>query len=114
MTRQLTGILVLCIITGCATCQTDHVAFLGIPETESGANGPVGVINGQPCQIKNVSAIRETTYQEYQTTKQAGRVFAEETHGGTVYYATKEQRDVRFDNASAWVEVIERFKARKP
>ena len=111
---QLTGILALCLVSGCATRRTDSVTFLGIPETESSDRGPVGLINGQPCQIKNVSAVSETTYRDYQRAKQAGRVFAEETHGATVYYAIKENRDVRFDNASAWVEIIERFKAKKP
>ena len=113
-TIQLMGLLALCAMVGCATQKVVSFSFLGIPETESSDQVPVGLINGKPCQIKNVSAVSETTYQEYQKAKQAGRVFAEETHGGTVYYATKEQRDVRFDNASAWVEVIERFKARKP
>jgi len=106
--------LALGLSAGCAVHRTDSVVFLGIPETESSDQGPVGLINGQPCQIKNVSAVSETTYQEYQTAKQAGRVFAEEMHGSTVYYAIKEHRDVRFDNASAWVEVIERFKAKVP
>jgi hypothetical protein len=111
---QVAGILTLCVVAGCATHRADSFTFLGIPETESSDQGPVGLINGKPCQIRNVTAVSETTYQEYQTAKQAGRVFAEETHDGCVYYAIKEQRDVRFDNASAWVEVIERFKAKKP
>jgi hypothetical protein len=67
-----------------------------------------------PCQIEDVTPVSETTYQEYELPKQAGRIFAEEAHGDYVYYAVKAQRDVRFDNASAWVEVLERFKARKP
>jgi hypothetical protein len=111
---QLTCMLAFGLVVGCTTHRTGSVAFLGIPETESSDRGPVGLINGQPCQIKNVSAVSETTYPEYQTAKRAGRVFAEETHGAAVYYAIKENRDVRFDNASAWVEVIERFKAKKP
>ena len=111
---QLIGVLVLCVSTGCAAHHSQPFAFLGIPETESSDQGPVGLVNGQPCQIKNVSAVSETTYQEYLAAKQAGRVFVEETHGGYVYYAIKSQKDVRFDNASAWVEVIERFKAKKP
>ncbi len=110
----LTGILAIWLVAGCTTHRPDPVPFLGIPEAESSDQGPVGLINGQPCQIKNVTAVSETTYREYQTAKQAGRVFAEETHGNIVYYAVKEYRDVRFDNASAWVEVIERFKAKKP
>ena len=111
---QVTGILAFCLAAGCATPQAESVTFLGIPETESSGQGPVGLINGKLCQIHNMSAVRETTYQEYQTAKQAGRVYAEETHGTTVYFAIKESRDVPFDNATAWVEVIERFRAEKP
>lgn len=117
MTRelaQIVSVLALCLIAGCATHQTDAVVFLGIPESELSDRGPVGLINGQPCQIKNVSAVSETTYQEYERAKLVGKLFAEEMHGSTVYFAIKENRDVRFDNASAWVEVIERFKANKP
>jgi hypothetical protein len=111
---QIVSILAICLVAGCATHRLDSVAFLGIPEAESSGRGPVGLSNGQPCQIKNVSAVSETTYQEYLKAKAAGKVFAEETHGDTVYFAIKENRDVRFDNASAWVEMIERFKAKKP
>ena len=117
MTRQraqIVSMLALCLIAGCATHRTDVVVFLGIPESESSDRGPVGLINGQPCQIKNVSAVSETTYQEYERAKLAGKVLAEETHGSSVYFAIKENRDVRFDNASAWVEVIERFKTKGP
>ena len=99
---------------GCTSHRTESFAFLGVPETESSDKGPVGLIKGELCQIENVSPVSESTYLEYQTTKQDGRVFAEEMHGDWVYYAIKNHRDVRFDNASAWVEVIERFKARKP
>ena len=112
--RHLAGILALCAVTGCATPRPDSFAFLGIPETEAGDKGPVGLVNGAPCRIRTVSAVSETTYQEYQAARQAGRVFAAETHGGHVYYAVKNQRDVHFDNASARVEVIDRFKTKKP
>ena len=108
------GMLLVVFTAGCMTEQGDTVTFLGISDNQSSDKGPVGLINGQPCQIKNVSAVRETAFQEYLAAKQSGRVFAEEMHGDTVYYAVKENKDVRFDNASAWVEVIERYKARKP
>ncbi len=111
---QIVSMLALCLVAGCVTRRTDSVVFLGIPEGESSDRGPVGLINGQACQIKNVSVVSETTYQEYQMAKLAGKVFAEEMHGTTLYFAIKESRDVRFDNASAWVEVIERFKVRLP
>lgn len=111
---QLAGVVLIGLVVGCVTQHGGTVTFLGIPENQSSDKGPVGLINGQPCQIKNVSAVRETTYQEYQVAKQSGQVFAEEVHGATIYFATKENRDVRFDNASAWVEVIERFKTKKP
>ncbi len=101
-------------LAGCTTPQPSSVSFLGVPESESSDQGPVGLINGKVCQIKNVTAVSETTYQHYLSTKQAGRIFAEEAHGNYVYFAVKEQRDVRFDNASAWVEVLERYKAKKP
>ena len=95
----------------------DHgrtVTFLGIPENESSGEGPVGSINGQTCQFDNVSAVSETTYQEYLSAKQAGRVFVEETHGDTVYYAIKEDRDVPFESGGAWFVEIVRLKAKRP
>ena len=86
---QLACMLAIGLVAGCATHPASSVVFLGIPETESSDRGPVGLIHGQPCQIRNVSTVSETTYREYQTAKQAGRVFAEEMHGHTVYYAIK-------------------------
>lgn len=102
------------ILAGCATPKTGSFAFLGIPESESSDRGPVGLINGKPCQVRDVTPVSETTYQQYEVSRRAGRIFAEVTRGDYIYYAIKVQRDVRFDNASAWVEVVERFKARKP
>ncbi len=110
----IVGVLAIVSLTSCTSPQNSSFVFLGIPESESSDRGPVGLINGKPCQVKNVTAVSETTYQQYELSKQAGRIFAEEAHGDYVYYAVKQQRDVRFDNASAWVEVIERFKAKKP
>jgi hypothetical protein len=74
----------------------------------------VGLINQKPYQVRNVTTVTETSYEQYERIRQAGRIFAEQAHGDYVYYAVKQQRDVHFENASAWVEVIERFKARKP
>ncbi len=110
----IVGVLAVGSLAGCSSPQSSSFAFLGIPESESSDRGPVGLINGKPCQVKNVTAVSETTYEEYELSKQAGRIYAEEAHGDYVFYAVKEHRDTRFDNASAWVEVLERFKARKP
>jgi hypothetical protein len=117
MTHRLpyaVGILAVDILMGCVAPGKSSYAFIGIPESESSDRGPVGMINGKPCQIKNVTAVSDMTYQQYESSKQQGRIFVEEAHGDYIYYAIKEQRDVRFDNAAAWVEVIERFRTRKP
>ncbi len=108
------GSVVVWVLAGCAARKPSSVVFLGIPESETSGRGPVGLVNGQLCRINDVSAVSETTYEQYQSAKQAGRIFAEEARGDYVYYAVKEWRDARFDNASAWVAVVERFKARKP
>ncbi len=130
------GLITVLILAGCTTHKSRTITFLGLPETETSGRGPVGLINGQSCRIHDVTAVSETTYEQYQSAKRAGRIFAEEAHGDYVYYAIKEQRDARFDNAlawdevlavrseliaaprfdnaSAWVEVLGRFKARKP
>ncbi len=113
MTRFLI-ILAVCAFTGCvANHGSEPVVFLGIPESQQSDQGPVGLINGQPSQIKNVTAVSEVPYEQYKRAQLAGRVFVEETHGDYVYFAIQEQRDIQFDNASAWIDVIERFKAKK-
>jgi hypothetical protein len=108
------GLITVLILAGCTTDKSRPITFFGLPETETSGRGPVGLINGQSYRINDVTAVSETTYDQYQLAKRAGRIFTEETHGDCVYYAIKERRDARFDNASAWVEVTERFKARKP
>jgi hypothetical protein len=72
------------------------------------------LINGQPCQVKTVTAVSQVPFEEYAHAKREGRIFAEETQGDYVYWAIKQQRDVRFDNASALIDVIERFKCKRP
>jgi hypothetical protein len=64
--------------------------------------------------VNNITPVFETSYSEYEDAKQAGRLFVEQGHGDYIYYAIKTARDVQFDNASAWFDMIERFKARKP
>ncbi len=108
------SLMTVLILTGCTTDRPRAITFLGVPESETSGEGPVGLINGQPRRINTITAVSETTYQQYQSAKQAGRIFAEATQGDYVYYAIKEQRDVRFDNASASVVVTERFKAKRP
>ena len=90
-----------------------HV-FLGIPEDKDSDRGPVGLIGGRPYQIKTVTIVKEVPYTEYEIAKSKGRVLVEEEHQGYVYFATKESRDVPFDNMAAWVEVLERKKAKRP
>ncbi len=117
MRRTMTftaGLVVVWLWAGCTTHKPSSIVFLGLPESETSGRGPVGLINGQACRINDVTAVSVATWEQYQEAKRAGRIFAEEAHGDSVYYAVKEHRDARFDNASAQVEVVERFKARKP
>ncbi len=86
--------------------------FLGIAEDETSNEGPVGLIGGQSIQVSNISKVQEVPFSEYKLAISASRVVAEEQHNGFVYWAVKEQRDVLFENATAWVTVLERFKSR--
>ncbi len=108
------GFIAAGVLAGCAHHKKAEVVFLGVPESQAGDKGPVGLVGGKAAKVNTVTAVSETTYEAYHSAKQAGRVFAEEVHGDYVYYAVKAQRDARFDHASAWVEITERFKARKP
>ena len=108
------GLMVVWFLAGCTTHKPSSVVLLGLPESETSGRGPVGLINGQAYRVNDVTAVSAATWEQYQAAKRAGRIFAEEAHGDYVYYAVKEHRDARFDNASAQVEILERFKARKP
>lgn len=107
-------LLTVWVLAGCTFDKTGPIAFLGIPESETSGRGPVGLINGQPRRVDTVTAVTEATYEQYQSAKRAGRIFAQESHGDYVYYAIKQRCDIQFDNASTSVEVVERFKAKKP
>ena len=108
------GLMAAWLWVGCTTRKPSSVVFLGLPESETGGRGPVGLINGQAYRVSDVTAVSTVTWEQYQAAKRAGRIFAEEPHGDYVYYAVRDYRDALFDNASAQVEVVERFKARKP
>ncbi len=101
-------------LCGCASTGDESFGFLGVPEHESSKEGPVGLIGGKACRVDTVTAVMEARYEDYEDAKREGQVFAEERRGGYVYYAIKVERDVPFDNATAWVEVIERRKAKEP
>ncbi|MBN1807844.1 MAG: hypothetical protein JW909_02170 [Planctomycetes bacterium] len=96
-----------------AAAQGQYV-FLDVPENESGGNGPVGMIDGAPRRVDNIMPVLETTYEEFMDAVRKGNIYAEARHDGYVYYAIRTMRDVVFDNATAAIEVIERFKAREP
>ena len=58
--RPLT-ILTVCLLVGClAPSRPGSVSFLGIPESESSDTGPVGLIGGQPYQVKTITAVWAT------------------------------------------------------
>lgn len=86
--------------------------FLGIAEDESSNEGPVGLIGGQSIRVSNVSAVQEVPLAEYNRALADSRIVAEEKVDGFVYWAIEEQRDVPFENATAWVTVLERYKSR--
>lgn len=85
--------------------------FLGIAENEESKEGPVGLLGGQSTQLSIVSKVLEVSYSEFKRAKEMSRVVAEEEHDGFVYWAVEETRDVPFDNATAWVFVLDRFKS---
>lgn len=86
--------------------------FLGVAEDETSTEGPVGLIGGRSIRVSNVSKVQEVPYLDYRRAKEGSRIVAEEKHDGFVYWAVEEQRDVPFENATAWVTILERFKSR--
>ncbi len=117
--NQLTMIAIACVLAlGCnrPTDRSDRPdqphKFLGIPEDETSNEGPVGLIGGQAIRVSNVSKVRVVPFSEYKRAIDDSRVVAEEQLNGFVYWAVKEERDVPFENATAWVTVLERYKSR--
>lgn len=107
--------LALCLLScGCGEMNepASQHEFLGIAEDETSGEGPVGLIDGQPIRVNSVSKVREVSREDYLSAKAANRLVAEEEHAGYVYWAVKEDRDVPFENATAWVTVLERYKSR--
>ncbi len=86
--------------------------FLGIAEDEASSEGPIGLIGGQAIRVSNVSKVQVVPFSEYKRAIDDSRVVAEEQLNGFVYWAVKEERDVPFENATAWVTVLERYKSR--
>ena len=109
------ALLSLCVLySGCGDTNessTPHM-FLGLPDNESSGEGPAGLIDGESARISNVSKVQEVSRQEYLSAKEAGSIVAEEQHHGYIYWAVEVERDIPFENASAWVVVLERFKSK--
>jgi hypothetical protein len=112
-------ILILCLI--CISCRrpveqavgpAEPYKFLGLADDENSSEGPVGLIGGEAIQVSNVSKVQEAPYPDYLRAKMESKILAEEQHDGFVYWAVKEERDVHFENATAWVTVLERIKSR--
>lgn len=111
-------LIVLCLASlftvGCGDfdrTEPPHM-FLGVPENETSGEGPVGLINGESIRVHDVSEVQEVPYNNYLEAKKASRIVAEESHNGFVYWAVKEDRDVRYENATAWIAVLERYRSK--
>lgn len=102
------------IVAGCGGSMQSSptYTFLGIAEDETANDGPVGLIDGQAIRVAAVSKVREVSLSDYHLAKSKSHIIAEVPHAGFVYWAVKEERDVHFENATAWVTVLERFKSR--
>jgi hypothetical protein len=115
LTVLVAAIMVVAFVGGCAPPpKPEPYVFMGVPEGESGEKGPTGLIGGKAATLSRMSTVMEASYAEYEAARRAGKIVAEEKHGGYVYWATKSWRSVHFDNASAQVEITDRFKARMP
>ncbi|MBT3291346.1 MAG: hypothetical protein HN380_28640 [Victivallales bacterium] len=112
MKRPLLALIAL-VLAGCATSPAP-ILFWNIPEDEAAGGGPVGLINGQPYQVKTITTVSEAPHAKYVRAKGEGRILDEEDHGDYVYYAIQERRSIHFDNASAIVDVISRYKSKRP
>jgi len=110
--RSLVALTAL-VLAGCTTSPAP-VVFLNTPEMEESGRGPVGLINGKPCEIKSLTTVSEVPYAKYVRAKREDRILVEEDHGEYVYYAIQEQRSVHFDDASAIVDMNARYKSRRP
>lgn len=117
--NQLKMIAIACVLAlGCnrPTARSDRPdqphKFLGIAEDETPNKGPIGLIGAQAIRVSKVSKVHLVPFSEYKRAIDDSRVVAEEQLNGFVYWAVKEERDVPFENATAWVTVLERYKSR--
>lgn len=107
-------ILAGAVTVGCSPSASSHSphVFLGVAEDETSGEGPVGLLNGEAIQVHTVSKVKEAAYEEYLRAKKDAKIVAEENYNGFIYWATKESRDVPFENATAWVTVLERYRTK--
>lgn len=115
--NRLGCVLLLILSFACFGCSSqsqnpEPFRFLGLADDESSSEGPAGKIGGNVVQLPNVSKVSEVPYSEYRLAKMDSKIFAEEIHDGYVYWAVKESRDVPFENATAWVTVVERHRSK--
>jgi hypothetical protein len=65
--------------------------------------------------MTSITEVRLTTAAEYDRARAEGRIKAEETRNGYVYYAIEQTQHAPFpDGSSAYFTVTERFKAKLP
>ena len=98
--------------------RTERKPFLGWPHDKARTVGDRAA-ESAVRDIEDLSAVRDSSHEEYERLKRAGRVAVESFRDGWVYYAVNEERDVPFaptegGPVSAWVPVIERYRARLP
>jgi predicted O-methyltransferase YrrM len=96
----------------------ERAPFLGWPHDKArkiAETAPESAVR----DIEDLSAVRTSSHEEYERRKRAGQVAVESFRDGWVYYAVNDERDVPFaptegGPVSAWVPVIERYRARPP
>lgn len=88
--------------------------FMGLPDDRSrkvGDEYPESAV----ADLETMTKVRHTTYAVYQEMKKEGSITAEQRRGRYVYFAVTQIRHIPFPNgSSAYVKVVERYKALVP
>jgi predicted O-methyltransferase YrrM len=66
------------------------------------------------ADFEDFTAVKPSTYEEYVRRKRGFQIRVESFRNGYVYYAIMTEIEVPFENATAWVFVTERYKAKLP
>lgn len=108
--KQISLLLATLLLTACAAVGSGS-GFYGLPDNGSRTMGDESPrVDPRLADVVTITPVRFSDIGTYEGYRASGRIIAEQQRDGYLYFAVKEPREVRTEDKTTTVFVVERYK----